>query len=241
MTEGSSGQLVAALPWIGRDMEQIVVRRSCAGNGAVWAMVATSAAGCGAGATNPTGDCEATGTGDIACYSVSEAGDVWMPDCEHPLDRAYWRVHARRSDDGEVTAYLLPRPDGAGAAFGVCDGPDAALAALFDGWGLCAPTLDAAGVARINALPLDDALAISHALHERLVFTAGGDDGSTIAPWPLPEDLEDACPGTSASAACDAYLTAVCGASDIGVALTLDEAQANELAAALNAAYGIQR
>lgn len=195
------------------------------------------ASGCvGATIVNPTGECLATGSGDIECYSVSAPGDLWMLDCDHPLERTYWRVHAVDGANG-VTAYLMPRPDATGLTFGICDGADADLAALFDRSGLCTPTLDAAGVELVNALPLEDALAISHALHERLVFTA--DAGGNIAPWPLPEDLGDACPGTSVAAACADYVAAVCDETDLGVLLELDEAQATEVAGALNDLYGI--
>ena len=182
---------------------------------------------------NPTGDCVAVGSGDIACYSFSGPGYEWMLDCDHPLDRIYWRVHA---DVATGTAGMLPRPDGAGLVYGICDGADADLAALFDRNHLCVETLDAAGVEAVNAMSVTDALAISHALHERLVFRA---EGTAITPWPLPEDLEAACPATSAADACTEYLDVICGDTDLGVLLAIDEGQAIALATALNDLYGI--
>jgi hypothetical protein len=189
--------------------------------------------GCvGAGIENPTGDCPAPGNGDIACYSVTGPDLEWVLDCDHPLERTYWHVYATRDP---VTAAMLPRPDAAGLAFGLCDDPD--LGALFERNHLCEPSLDAAGVEAVNAMTLEDALAISHALHERLEFRAvQAGDRWEIAPWPLPEDLEVAC----AAEVCGEYLDAVCGGTDVGVLLTLDEAQATDLAASLNQAYGIE-
>ncbi len=196
----------------------------------------------GGGIHNPTGDCTAPGNGAIECYSVPDAGDQWMLDCDHPRDRIYWHVYAR-SDAGGVSAYMLPRPDGTGIHYAICDGPDAGLATLFEGYGLCEPTLGPGGVEAINSMDLADALAISHALHERLVFTPYEIDGSwDIAPFALPADLKAACPATdnpSIISKCDHVLDAVCGPTDIGVVFGLTEAEAGELAQALNQLYGI--
>jgi hypothetical protein len=203
-----------------------------------WCLVA---AGCGGAAIeNPTGDCEVPGTGDIACYSHAAPGDQWMPDCDHPLDRYYWRVFAQGGPD-DATAYLMPRPDAAGLTWGTCDDPE--LGPLFDRYHLCDPVLDAAGVEAVNAMALDDALAIAHALHERLVFAPVGSGSSWgVTPWAFPEDLRDACPATGDAdleAACADYVDAVCGPTDLGMTLALDESQATALAAELNRLYGI--
>jgi hypothetical protein len=184
-------------------------------------VVFLAVAGCGF--SEEEGPCPPEGTGEIACYSVPAPGDTWRLDCNHPLDRTYWRIF----EQSDGTAYLMPRPDG--QVLDVC-------VPIFQQYGLCDSALDAAGVERINAMPLDDARALSHALHENLAFRV---EGTAIVPWPLPEDLEVVCPGTSAAGACEDYLEVVCGNSSLGVELALDEAQAAELAAALNASYGI--
>lgn len=195
------------------------------------------------GLSNPTGDCTAPGNGAIDCYSVPEAGDQWMLDCDHPLDRTYWHVYARGSEASGVTAYMLPRPDATGIIYGICDGPDPGLATLFDFYGLCDEALGPSGVEKINNMELADALAISHALHQRLVFAPYELDGNwDIAPFVLPPDLQAACPATNNPSIidkCDQVLDAVCGPTDIGVVFGLTEAEAGELALALNQLYGI--
>lgn len=142
---------------------------------------------------NPSGDCEAADDGGRRCYHAPEPGDQYLPDCDLPIDREYWRVFAQSED----SAYLIPRPDGAGLTWGICDGEDAELAALFDQYTLCAPQVD---VALVNALPPADALAIAHALHERLVFTVVdlGRGAGAVEPAPIPTDLAEACAGPAA-------------------------------------------
>lgn len=196
---------------------------------------------------NPTGSCDAPSeSGDIACYSVSEPGTTWMVDCEHPVDRHYWRVYVPPVEPGTrnaFTAFMLPRPDGSITVSEICDGDDTEVIALFDEYGLCKAAFGPSDVERINMMLLSDALAISHALHENLRFRPVEVDGAwDIAPFALPEDLEDACSMTGnadVSAKCDDYLAAVCGPTNIGVLLSLTEAEAQDLADALNALYGI--
>ena len=196
---------------------------------------------------NPTGDCQASGNGAHECYSVPGPGDSWMPDCEAPLQRSYWRVYAFPVEEGTrqtPTGYMIPRPDGTGAAFGICGGSDAALDTLFRDYGLCADFLDAQGVERINNAPIADLLTIAHALHERLSFEAvDAGDSYLVTPFLLPADVRDGCPlanNASLSSKCTTYVDAACGPTDIGVVFDLDETEAGDLAAALNQLYGIQ-
>ena len=199
------------------------------------------------GATaNSTGDCAVSGSGDIDCYSVAGPDARWIPDCNHPRQRYYWRTFAEPVGDGtrnSPTASMMPRPDGMGLVFGICDGEDPVLASLFDQNHLCKEILGSAEVDALNAMPLADALTISHALHQRLVFSpyAHPQGGWDITPFALPEDLRDACPATgnpSIIDRCNSYLDVVCGNTSIGVHLGLSEAEANELASALNQLYG---
>jgi hypothetical protein len=190
--------------------------------------------------SNPTGTCVASGLGGHECYSVPDPSSQWMLDCDHPLQRTYWRVYAF----SEQSAHMLPRPDGTGLTFGTCDGPDEAL---FQEYGLCDESLGPDGVEKINDMPLADALALSHVLHGQLSFEADlGPEGWSVAPWVLPEDLTDACPVAVTNSGdaglqqkCDDYLAVVCGATNIGVSLDIDETQAVAIAEALNQIYGI--
>ncbi|MEM9691865.1 MAG: hypothetical protein AAGA56_04935 [Myxococcota bacterium] len=192
---------------------------------------------------NPTGTCIAPDDGAIDCYSVPGADDEWMLDCQSPVNEVYWHVYARTDSTGMPVAYMLPRPDATGITFGICDGPDPALDSLFRRNQLCEPGLDSAGVNQVNNMTLDDALAISNALHARLRFTPDNESTTGIAPWVLPQDLRRACPNTNDPtliSKCTGYLDAVCGPTSVGVNLNPSPAEAVALADALNALYGIQ-
>jgi hypothetical protein len=197
------------------------------------------AAACSYGfAGNPTGDCEPETDGSRVCYHSPEAGDTYLPDCEAPLDRELWRVFA--TEDGG--AYIIPRPDGMGLSTGICDGDDIELAAAFERSGLCDEVADPEV---INDLNHTDALVITHALHEQLVFTAvdDGDGSAHIDPWAPDEDMLAACDGpladeTAVDEACDllAGRSEDGNCTDIGVIYSLE--QATLFAAGLNHVYG---
>jgi len=191
---------------------------------------------------NPTGDCEPGDDGSRICYHSSGPDDQYLPDCDAPLTRELWRVFAQDAE----TAYMIPRPDSLGLTFGVCGGDDADLSALFEANGLCEATVGPDTVEVLNSMTPEDALAIGHALHERLVFTAealsGG--GWWFTPWAPDVDLYDACLGPAAD---DADLAALCAdvvsTMDAGhceeMARGYTEAEARGVAAALNALYGV--
>jgi hypothetical protein len=189
---------------------------------------------------NPTGSCEADGNGARACYHSPDSGDTYLLDCEAPLDRDLWRVFAVDED----TAYMIPRPDTMGIQLGICDGDDSDLASLFDANGLCTEIGDPD---IINAMTPADALAISHAMHERLIFgvVENGDDSVSLSPWAPDDELLHACEGPLAdddrvSQLCDelAELDAAAECVDVGRTLGLDEATA--MAEGLNATFGIE-
>ena len=65
--------------------------------------------GCGqSDINNPTGMCGTRSDGARAGYHAPAENDIWVPDCQNPLAREYWRVF---SQDGG-TGYVIPRPDG---------------------------------------------------------------------------------------------------------------------------------
>lgn len=189
---------------------------------------------------NPSGSCEASHDGARHCTHAPDPADTYLPDCEAPLDRDLWRVFAI----DEHTAYIMPRPDAMGIRLGICGGDDADLAALFEDNGLCVDNADP-GV--VNAMTPVDAMGISHAMHERLVFDVvdHGDGGASLSPWAPDDELAHACAGPLAgddrvSGLC-ADLTAQAAAEeclDVGRVLSLDEATA--LAGGLNATFGIE-
>ena len=136
---------------------------------------------------NPTGSCEAADSGARSCYHAPAATETYLPHCDAPLERELWRVFAI----DETTAYMIPRPDATGLTFGFCAGDDAELADLFDRNGLCVEIADPSVV---NSMTLADAMAINHALHERLVFTNTDGNGTpAIRPWAPDGDIADAC------------------------------------------------
>eukprot|EP00747_Dinoflagellata_sp_TGD_P217951 gnl/TRDRNA2_/TRDRNA2_90272_c0_seq1.p1 gnl/TRDRNA2_/TRDRNA2_90272_c0~~gnl/TRDRNA2_/TRDRNA2_90272_c0_seq1.p1 ORF type:complete len:267 (+),score=34.59 gnl/TRDRNA2_/TRDRNA2_90272_c0_seq1:69-869(+) len=137
---------------------------------------------------NPTGDCQADTDGSRPGYHSVEPGTTYLPDCTCPLTREYWRVFAM----DETDAYIIPRPDGLGLQYGYCEGADAELAALFKANDLCIEVLS--DLSRINHMKPADALQITHALHEKLVFEARATNGEwEISPWAPDDDLLTIC------------------------------------------------
>ncbi len=134
--------------------------------------------------SNPTGDCPTEFDGSRSCYHTPMSSDTYLPDCNNPLSREYWRVFAQ----SEESAYIIPRPDGMGLVYNLCDDTD--IGTLLDRYGLCTETLNATEVSRINDIPIDDALTIAGVLHENLYF---GVENDRLSPWAPPGDLVDAC------------------------------------------------
>jgi hypothetical protein len=190
--------------------------------------------------SNPSGICTAEDDGARGCYHSPSTQDTYLPDCEAPLDRELWRVF--QQVDG--TAYIIPRPDATGLQFGICDGDDADLAALFAQYDLCAEVVTDPAV--VNAMLPADALNITHALHERLFFEAVEDNGNwAISPWAPDNDMADACDVLTEPepALCQGYRER----RDVGPNEACsdgnwvpDEETVKALAPALNAAYGIE-
>jgi hypothetical protein len=185
---------------------------------------------------NPTGDCKAGSNGAHAGYSVPDRGDTYLPDCDAPLDRELWRVFAQP----EGTAYIIPRPDASGLTYDLCD--DAELGPVFERTGLCEPVADPAVV---NALTPEDALTVTHALHERLTFVAvDNGDSWSLDPFAPPGDLADACdagledePG--ASGLCEEMKDRASGRDRTDIARLWGETETRLAADALNDLYGV--
>lgn len=144
---------------------------------------------------NPTG----------SCGVVEKAwGGAHVPDCQNPLKREYWVVNSRSEGDGSFAA-ILPRPDGMGLKYELCD--DDELGELFKRNLLCNDTLSRDQVERINNIPLEEALEITHALHSRLVFRLqyvgwdGMSEGSSA--W----SISPYVPEKDSLAVCDMKLT----------------------------------
>ena len=134
---------------------------------------------------NPSGECETDSDGSRQCYHAPMSSDTYLPDCRTDLEREYWRVFAM----SETSAYIIPRPDGMGLVYDLCNDSDIGL--LMQNYGLCTETLGANEVAVINDIPPQDALFITNELHANLLFTV--DENDSIRPWAPPSDIVDAC------------------------------------------------
>lgn len=101
--------------------------------------------------------------------------------------REYWAVARNGS-----SAYLFPRPDGFRTIAEECNanGPNAEL---FRRYSLCTPASSSAEVARVNGMSVEDALAISSALHEKLVFQRAAGSAAAIEPFPYLDDELAVC------------------------------------------------
>jgi hypothetical protein len=188
--------------------------------------------------TNPSGTCGTRSGGGRAGYQVPGDDDQWIPDCQNPLHREYWRVF---SQDGQ-TGYVIPRPDGAPELQSPCDDPRHDLHPVVDRYELCAGADSAEKVEIINHVELSDALRVTHFLHTQLKF-AVTEDALGIRPFPIPADIVDAC--VAGERVNSAELEAICqrerdrirSGIDIGFAYTGVGAQ--ELVMRLNELYGI--
>jgi hypothetical protein len=134
---------------------------------------------------NPTGTCSAPDDGARRGYHAPDPEAVWLPDCQAPLAREYWRVFAV----SDTSSYVIPRPDGAPELAEPCADSEHDLHAVVEKYALCEPATSAT-VDIVNDIDPADALALTHYLHIELVFEVvpGG-----IAPFPIPSDIIDAC------------------------------------------------
>lgn len=185
---------------------------------------------------NPSGDCETSDNGARTCYHAPMETDIYLPDCENTLNREYWRVFA--SD--ENSAYIIPRPDGMGLLYDLCDETD--IGFVMNEYGLCLETLGANEVEQINNIPLTDALTITHVLHQQLFFTV--DDNDQISPWAPPNDILEAClysddNDSVVSAYCETALEYYNDGDCPSIAFSPSAEEAPIIAVRLNTIYGL--
>lgn len=153
-------------------------------------LVASSLA-CGSGLadiSNPSGACGTRSDGGRVGYHAPAAGDQWVPDCQNPLLREYWRAFSR---DGN-TAYVIPTFNAAPELSEPCSDADHELATVVARYGLCSSPQSPDQVDLVNHMELSDALRVIHFLHTQLKFVAT-QAGVGITPYPLPSDILDAC------------------------------------------------
>jgi hypothetical protein len=199
------------------------------------------AMGCGRAnrsVVNPTGSC---GTrADPGRVGSDASSDTWVPDCQNPLLREYWRV---KTTDG-TSAYTIPRLDGTPQLQPSCADANDALHALVERYALCAAADSEAKVNLVNNMELADALLLTHFLHARLKFAvqeaiASAPDTTSIEPYPLSGDILDACAlhpnSPELQAMCVRERNNLMG----GLGLTYTGPAAVELAARLNELYGV--
>jgi hypothetical protein len=134
---------------------------------------------------NPTGDCTSDMDGSRGCYHAPEPTDTYLKDCEEPLNREYWRVFAQN----DVSSYIMPRPDGMGLFYNLCEEPT--FGEIFETYALCEDVLGPSSVDIINSIPPEDALLITRKLHESLEFVV--DENDMVYPWAPPNDIVDVC------------------------------------------------
>lgn len=213
------------------------VTRLAARLASCFAIVASS--GCGQpNVTNPSGPCGTRSDGGRAGYHSPGESNVWVPDCQNPLTREYWRVF---SQDGKV-GYVIPRPDGAPELATPCSDPQDDLHPVVMRYGLCSAASSSEQVEIVNHIELSDALAVTRFLHAQLRF-AVPEDGLGIWPSPVPSDVIDACAlgeemnSPELEALCERERDRLRGGIDIGFSYTGPGAA--ELVMRLNELYGI--
>lgn len=206
-----------------------------------WLLLVSSLGGCSATphyVDNPTGDCEADGDGSRTGHNPGDS--QYLPDCDPPLEREYYRVFAQEDE----TAYMIPRPDAMGIRYGYCSGDDAELADLFERNGLCVEVADPDVV---NSMTPEDALAIAHLLHENLVFVAEQQHGESwgVLPGAMTDDVVAACDRaevdlSDALDACRYHRDRASSKIHDDMGRIYTRAEAEQLAAGLNELYGIE-
>jgi hypothetical protein len=202
-------------------------------------VVLTLGVGCGRPTIgNPSGTCGTRSGGGRAGYNVPDGDDVWVPDCQNPLAREYWRVYSR---DG-VAGYVIPRPDGAPQLATPCTDSQHDLHPLVVRYELCSGATSTEQVEIINHIDLSDALDITHFLHGQLKFVVS-QDFLGIDPFPIPADIVDACVAGGGMNSSD--LESICQRerdrlrSGIDIGYSYTGPGAAELVARLNLLYGI--
>jgi hypothetical protein len=191
------------------------------------------------GITNPTGSCLPAGDGSRVGHSP-EASDVYLPDCQSPLTREYYRVFVKADD----TAYMIPRPDGHNSLTLAClQGDDHPFKQALERYSLCQDSpLSSAQVDVVNSMVPADALAIAHQLNDDLVFFVGAAD---VRPSVFAGDVLDLCKSDPTfrdgpmRERCDFELAAEASGSRTEEGWSHTGAQGDALVEALNALYGI--
>jgi len=188
-------------------------------------------------AVNPSGSCRAEGDGSRAGYHVATNSE-WLPDCQNPLEREYFRVFAQSA----TSTYMIPRPDGSPYLQPVCADPSHALRPLVDRYALCDAADSEAKVNLANDMLPADALDLARYMHGQLRFEVT-DDFAGLSPYPFPSDIIDACelhPAENSAefeAICKRERDRLKSGFDIGFSYTGPGAV--ELATRLNELYGI--
>lgn len=188
---------------------------------------------------NPTGGCQAPDDGSRIPYH-SAGTSTWLMDCKNVLKREYWRVFATSNQ----SAGTIPRLDGSPALQSACHDSQHPLARLVMQYPLCSPASTSAQVEAVNNMLPADALTLTHHLHTELRFEVVP-DAMGIAPYPLPNDILDACAlrpsahSTEFAALCQRERDRANSGHDIGLSYTGPGAE--ELVALLNELYGIGR
>jgi hypothetical protein len=203
---------------------------------AIFAVAVPSAAQAQDTIRNPSGSCGTRRDGARAGYH-SPGNALWVPDCQNPLRREYWRVFV--TPGGE--AFVMPRPDGAPELQAICAGHDE-MRVVVDRYGLCTVARSSEQVRIVNTMNLSDALRITHFLNGRLEFSVVVEPGEPayVRPYAIPSDVVDACairPDTTS-----AGLAAYCGSAPYRHEFPFfaNPVVAEALAARLNELYGIK-
>lgn len=205
----------------------------------VWALLAVAllAVACKADVPNPSGSCKAPNDGGRAGYH-SALGTQWLPNCQNPLRKEYWRVFAT----SRTSAATIPRLDGNPGLKPACADPQHELATLVQRYALCSSAATSQAIARVNDMSPADALELTRFLHHRLRFVVVS-EGIGVFPWPVPTDIIDACglhPQMNSS-----DLTAICKResarlrSGREIGFSYQGPGAVELVTRLNELYGI--
>lgn len=175
-------------------------------------------------------------------YHSPGLDDTYLPDCNAPLNREYWRVFAV----SESSAYVIPRMDAFGVAnkYGMCTG-ETELSSLFKKYGLCKEVLGSADIQVLNNMEPAEALNITHALHKRLCFESQNTAGSwSIVPWAPDDDIHEVCNkniDAGAASYCDEIMKRFnCNGTCIDMAMVPSAAAINVIVPGLNKLYGTQ-
>ncbi len=183
--------------------------------------------------------CTAPDSGSRTGYHAPGT-DVWLPDCELTLERAYWRVFVNLETE---KAYIIPRPDGALELSDICQELSHPNHELVTSKSLCEFASNSTQVQTINNLEPSEALTITQILHEKLVFVYD-EQTTSILPFPIPADILDACDLRSfedeaeLETLCEAEADRVSSGQEIGIIYSGEGAK--QLVRRLNELYGIE-